>query len=290
MTRSRLYPTAFGDADRVPVVRIAAMFLFLAWSAAPGAQNPDAAAVRPGSIVRWAGAGIVECRQGGERFPPVAEACLFPIDLLATGSLDVARLTRAGLERRTLSIGTYPYPTESLTGVDEKYVSPPAGELARIEREKRDNAAVFARRGSGRYLLPLAAPLARLPEGGRFGARRIFNGESRSPHGGTDFKAGPGTTVFAAADGVVALAANQYFAGNAVYLDHGDGLITMSFHLSEILVRRDETVKRGQAIGKVGATGRVTGPHLHFGVRWRGARVDPQLLLAEPSTWPAVQP
>lgn len=246
--------------------------------------------VRPGSIVRWAGEGTVECVQGEQSFAPIAEVCYFPIDLLATGSLDVRRRTAAGVERRTLAIGSYPYPTESLTGVEEKYVSPPAAELARIEREKRETAKVFARRGPRHFLLPLAAPLAELPEGGRFGARRIFNGEARSPHGGTDFKAGPGTLVFAAADGVVALAANQYFAGNTVYLDHGDGLVTMSFHLSGILVRKGEAVKRGQAIGKVGATGRVTGPHLHFGVRWRGARVDPQLLLADPATWPAIPP
>jgi murein DD-endopeptidase MepM/ murein hydrolase activator NlpD len=276
--------------------RCVLLLVFLAFSAAAGGDGGSpgsvsgATSVRPGSIVRWAGTGIVECRQGDERFAPIGDSCFFPIDLLATGSVEVSRRTAAGDERRRLAIGSYPYPTESLTGVDEKYVSPPAAELARIEREKRDNSKVFARRGTARFQPPLAPPLARLPEGGRFGARRIFNGEARSPHGGTDFKAGSGTTVYAPADGVVALAAGQYFAGNAVFLDHGDGLITMSFHLSEILVRKGEAVKRGQPIGKVGATGRVTGPHLHFGVRWRGARVDPQLLLAEPSTWPAVQP
>ena len=249
------------------------------------------ATVRPGSIVRWASEGIVECFQAGKRFAPIGGVCYFPIDLLAEGTLQVERRSAAGAERRTLILEKYPYPTESLTGVDEKYVSPPASELRRIEREKKETAAVFAR-ASGRLAaaLPLAAPLARLPEGGRFGARRIFNGEARSPHGGTDFKAATGTPVFASADGVVALAAGQYFAGNAVYLDHGDGLITMSFHLSELLVRSGEAVQRGQAIGKVGATGRVTGPHLHFGARWRGARVDPQLLLSDPATWPAIAP
>ncbi len=240
--------------------------------------------------MRWPGEGILECRQGKKSFAPIAETCLFPIDLGASGSLEVERRTTAGVERRRLQIGRYPYPTESITGVEEKYVSPSAAELARIEREKQETAAVFARSGARRFSLPLGAPLAELPEGGRFGARRIFNGQARSPHGGTDFKAAPATTVYAAADGVVALAANQYFAGNAVYLDHGDGLVTMSFHLSELLVANGDEVKRGQAIGKVGATGRVTGPHLHFGARWRGARVDPQQLLADPATWPALAP
>jgi len=88
-----------------------------------------------------------------------------------------------------------------------------------------------------------------------------------------------GTVVRAVADGRVALSEDQYFAGNAVYVDHGDGLVSMSFHLSERLVADGDEVVRGQPIGKVGATGRVTGPHLHFGLRWRGARVDPDRLL-----------
>lgn len=257
--------------------------------AGPAAAS-SALSVRPGSIVRWAGDGLVECRQGEQRFAPIAGACYFPIDLLATGELEVERRTAAGAERRALAIASYPYPTERLTGVEEKYVSPPAAELARIEREQRETAAVFARRTVRQFTLPLGAPLAVLPEGGRFGSRRIFNGEARSPHGGTDFKAAPGTLVYAADDGIVALAAGQYFAGNAVYVDHGDGLVSMSFHLAEILVKAGAAVKRGQPIGKVGATGRVTGPHLHFGARWRGAKVDPQLLLADPATWPTITP
>ena len=246
--------------------------------------------VRPGSIVRWPGDGVLECRQGGKSFAPISGVCYFPVDLLATGRVEIGRQTAAGIERRTLAVASYPYPTESLTGVEEKYVSPPAAELARIGREQKETAAVFRRATPRNFALPLGAPLAHLPEGGRFGSRRIFNGEARSPHGGTDFKAAPGTLVHAAADGVVALAAGQYFAGNAVYLDHGDGLVTMYFHFSEILVRTGDKVERGQPIGKVGATGRVTGPHLHFGARWRGAKVDPQLLLADPSSWPAIAP
>ena len=265
---------------------LAALLLLVAATA----TAPSGPAVRPGAIVRWPGDGIVDCRMGERRFAPLEGVCYFPVDLLATGKIEVERRTAAGVERRTLAVASYPYPTESLTGVEEKYVSPPAAELARIEREQRETAAVFARATPRQFTLPLGAPLAVLPEGGRFGSRRIFNGEARSPHGGTDFKAAPGTVVFAAADGVVALAAGQYFAGNAVYLDHGDGLVTMSFHLSAILVKNGDRVLRGQAIGKVGATGRVTGPHLHFGVRWRSAKVDPQLRLVDPASWPTIAP
>lgn len=284
----------------MPIPRAPALILALLGAAAgalgtaagtsDAAVQPSRQAVRPGSIVRWPGTGILECTQDGKRFAAIADACLYPIDLLASGTIAVGRRTAAGVERRTLALASYPYPTESITGIEEKYVSPPPAELARIEREQKETAAVFARATPRKFALPLGAPLADLPEGGRFGARRIFNGQARSPHGGTDFHAAPGTTVFAAADGVVALAANQYFAGNAVYIDHGDGLVTMCFHFSAILVKAGDEVKRGQAIGKVGATGRVTGPHLHFGARWRGARVDPQLLLADPATWPTIAP
>ena len=268
----------------------AALLLFAATTSGASAATAAGISVRPGSIVRWPGEGIVECRQEAQRFAPLAGVCYFPVDLLATGKIEIERRTAKGVDRRTLAIASYPYPTERLTGVEEKYVSPPASELARIERERQETAAVFRRDTLCNFQLPLGAPLASLPEGGRFGSRRIFNGEARSPHGGTDFKAAPGTVVFAAADGIVALAAGQYFAGNAVYLDHGDGLVTMSFHLSAILVKDGDRVKRGQPIGKVGATGRVTGPHLHFGARWRGAKVDPQLLLADPATWPLISP
>ena len=260
-------------------MRAVARFALLLLLLAAGPAGP-AVTVAPGSVVRWPGAGIVDCEQGGERFAPGVEGCLYAIDLEAKGTIEVARRTAAGRETRTLAVGDYPFPVESLTGVDEKYVSPGAKALKRIERDKKESGAAFARRTARVDGAPFSPPLAELPEGGRFGARRIFNGEPRSPHGGTDFRAATGTTVFAPAAGVVAVSADHYFAGQSGYIDHGDGLISMSFHLSERLVKKGDRVKRGQPIGKVGATGRVTGPHLHFAVRLRGARVDPVPLLA----------
>ena len=87
----------------------------------------------------------------------------------------------------------------------------------------------------------------------------------------------------------MALADHHFFAGKSVFLDHGDGLISMYFHLSRVAVEEGQTVSRGQSIGAVGATGRVTGPHLHFGIRWRKAKVDPALLLGEPTGLPQVR-
>lgn len=240
--------------------------------------------VAPGGLLRWSGAD--ECEQQGRRFAPLAGSCYFPIDLAADGTVRLARRHGARWERREVAIADYPYPTQSIDGVDDKYVAPSKADLERIRRDQERAGRAFALRTPGRFSLPLGAPLDRLPVGGRFGARRIFNGEPRSPHGGADFAATSGTVVRAPADGRVVLAEPQFFAGNALFLDHGDGLISMAFHLSRLRVKAGDEVVRGQPIAEVGATGRVTGPHLHFAVRWRGARVDPALLLGPTNAIP----
>jgi murein DD-endopeptidase MepM/ murein hydrolase activator NlpD len=242
------------------------------------ARMPSAAVV-PGGVVRWPGPSLLECRMGNDSWPPYAEACWYPIDLERRGNLELVRRSTGGIASRLVHVAKYPYPTEELT-VDPKFVSPPPESLERIEREQAAVLRVLSLDTTRRYSLPLGPPLASLPVSSRFGARRVFNGEARNPHSGADFSAREGTPVLAPADGRVALADDHYFAGKAVYIDHGDRLISMSFHLSEILVRAGDEVRRGQEIGRVGATGRVTGPHLHFALRWRGARIDPTVLLA----------
>jgi murein DD-endopeptidase MepM/ murein hydrolase activator NlpD len=260
-----------------PAARVLATVALLAtFDGARAAERPPA--VRPGSLVRWPGAELLACSLGARSWQPLDGACWYAIDLEAKGDVELVRRSSGGMASRTVRVADYPYPTQRLE-VEEKYVAPPKEALARIAAERVRVAALFTLETPRRFTLPLAAPLAALPSSARFGARRIFNGESRNPHSGADYSAPPGSAVFAPADGRVALAEEQYFAGRAVYLDHGDGLLSMSFHLSEVAVATGDEVKRGQPIGNVGATGRVTGPHLHFGLRWHGARIDPDLVV-----------
>jgi len=162
--------------------------------------------------------------------------------------------------------------------VAPSFVEPPAGEIERITRELKTTEGIFhtttARKWRGPFLLPVDAAL-----NSNFGSRSYFNGRRRSPHAGVDFMAGRGVPVRAANTGVVALAEALYFTGNTVIIDHGMGVFSLLAHLSEIDAHAGATVAAGDVVGKVGATGRVTGPHLHWTVRLNGARVDPLSLL-----------
>ena len=171
----------------------------------------------------------------------------------------------------------------SRLSVDPKFVEPPPEEKERIERDREAFRKAFstplpAPLWEGRFTLPAEALSQK-----NFGARRVYNGQTRSRHAGLDLSAPTGTPVAAPASGVVVLAGEFYFSGGSVVLDHGGGLMTMYFHLSRIDVKEGDRIAPGQRIGAVGATGRVTGPHLHWAARLGAARVDPAALLALPA-------
>ena len=170
---------------------------------------------------------------------------------------------------------------EQRLNVDRKYVSLSDEALERIGRERKViDAALTNWRTVPLVDVSLQAPVDG-PRSSSFGLRRFFNDEPRSPHKGMDIAATTGTPVVAPRDGVVTATGDYYFNGNTVILDHGQGYVTMYCHLSEIGVEEGQNVAAGETLGAVGATGRVTGPHLHFGTYLNGTAVDPALLLAD---------
>jgi Peptidase family M23 len=171
------------------------------------------------------------------------------------------------------------FPTQPLT-LPKGMVDLDAPTLARVETEREELKAALAAGAAERlWRGPFRIPVDGGQPTGGFGLRRVLNGQPRSPHTGYDWAAPAGTPVLAANTGRAALVAEHFFAGRNVVLDHGLGLFTLYFHLTEARVAPGESVSTGQVIGTVGATGRVTGPHLHFAVLLNGARVDPEALL-----------
>lgn len=202
-----------------------------------------------------------------------------PLDTLP-GELEI-RIRRGTVsETKSAAIGIKNYPEQRLTIKDKRKVEPSAEDLARIEREQKITEAVKKRFTDNLPDTALVQP-APGPLSSRFGLRRIFNGQPRNPHAGLDVAVGTGTPVHAPSDAVVANTGDYFFNGNTVFLDHGQGLITAYMHLSRIDVRPGQSVKRGELLGAIGATGRVTGPHLHWAVILNNTPVDPELFLVK---------
>ena len=163
--------------------------------------------------------------------------------------------------------------------VKQEFVTPPQDVLNRIQWESELLSQIYdiftlQWYGEGPFIIPSEGEA-----NDNFGERRIFNNEPRSPHSGVDISSPHGAPVKASNSGMVALAKNLYFAGNTVIIDHGLGVFTSYLHFSKILAKRGDMVRKGDIIGEIGATGRVTGPHLHWGVKVSGSRIDPFSLL-----------
>ena len=180
---------------------------------------------------------------------------------------------------RDFSVAAKDYATQHITLKNKRMVNPYAKDLERIRKEKKvilnalatwsDNPNVQTR-----FILPVDGEL-----GSPFGLRRFFNGQPRRPHSGVDIAAPEGTLIRSPADGIVVNTGNYFFNGNSVFVDHGQGLVTMFCHLSDIDVKTGTVVKQGDVLGKVGMTGRVTGPHLHWSVSLNNTRVEPMLFM-----------
>lgn len=173
------------------------------------------------------------------------------------------------------------FPVQHLTLPREK-VELDEASLARWKAEQQEVKEALATDSSRRLWESLFLEPVSGVRTGAFGSVRVMNGQPRNPHNGIDIAAPLGTEIGASSEAVVRLTVDHLLSGKGIYLDHGLGLYTMYFHLSEVLVTDGETVKAGQTIGKIGATGRASGPHLHWGAKLNGARVDPEALFAVP--------
>ncbi len=181
------------------------------------------------------------------------------------------------LQKHSITVRSRKFPIERLT-LPQAMVTPPPEVHDRIAAERRKAAEIYRSSSTERLWLP---PFARSSDGvpsGNFGRRRVLNGVPRSPHSGEDYAASRGSEVRAAARGRVRLAEDFYYSGLTVLIDHGVGLVSQYFHLGQIHVSEGDLVESGQIVGRVGSTGRATGPHLHFGLRLFGQRVDPETL------------
>lgn len=215
----------------------------------------------------------------GVLWESLAAAPIDSTDSLAV-TLVLERDGRPDTLRTRIAIATGDYAHERLR-VPPAMARPDSAAQARIAREVARARAVSRaahatpRQWDAPFLRPRPTRIT-----SRFGTAREYNGEVTSRHLGTDFAGAVGAPVVATNAGRVALVANFYLAGNVVYLDHGEGLVSAYFHLSRTLVREGEQVERGQRIGSVGSTGRVTGPHLHWVMRYGGTTIDPMSVLA----------
>ncbi len=196
-----------------------------------------------------------------------------PLDT-ETGSLTI----RSGGEEIPIQISDHAYREQRLT-VAPSYVTLNAEQLERVGKERKIiDAALTNFTAVMMDDVSLITPVDG-PRSSSFGLRRFFNDQPRSPHKGMDIAAGSGTPIVAPRGGIVAATGEYYFNGNTILLDHGQGFVTLYCHLSEIAVAEGQAVTAGDTIGAVGATGRVTGPHLHFGTYLNGTAVDPAILL-----------
>ena len=202
-----------------------------------------------------------------------------PLDL-KPGEHYLEKLDSGSIQKKFFEVSHKHYTTQYITIEDDRKVNPYASDWDRIlaEKTRQQKARDYFTNNDAdiNFLLPVKGINT-----GSFGRRRVFNGQPRRPHSGMDFAADEGTPVIAPSAGKVIELGDFFFSGKLVYVDHGQGLISMFAHLSDIDVVLGEQLKKGQVVGKVGSTGRVTGPHLHWSLGLNGTWIDPSLFLPD---------
>jgi murein DD-endopeptidase MepM/ murein hydrolase activator NlpD len=262
----------------------------IAGQAPPLTVDVNARDVQPGEVVVLTiqappGSGSVRVRALGRAIPafPVGDnrwEAIVGIDLDVKPGPQAVSVEAVGARAtRELVVKPKTFPTRRLK-VDPGFVTPPPSAEAQIEADRKLLVRTWESSAAERlWTSPFVRPVNDAANSA-FGTRSIFNGQPRNAHGGADFLSPAGTAVHAPNAGRVLVARDMYYSGNTVIIDHGLGLFSMFAHLSAFDTREGDSVEAGAIVGRVGATGRVTGPHLHWAVRANGARVDPLSLLA----------
>lgn len=263
-------------------MRVLAVVLALLWAVPAVAEVSLSGRLEQGSLVlgRTEPGSRVSLDGFAVRVAPDGSFVIgFGRDAKSPARLSV-HLPNGATEEHVLDIAPRDWPVQRIDGLPADKVVPDPQQLERIRdeamlvaaRRRRDSATAWFAQG-------FAAPTDGVVSG-VFGSQRILNGQPRAPHSGSDIAAPAGAPVRAAAAGVVSLTADLFFTGQTVMIDHGHGLSSIYAHLSATAVREGDAVERGQLIGRVGASGRATGPHLHWGVSWFDQRLDPERVLA----------
>jgi len=198
---------------------------------------------------------------------------------LSVGEHFIEKSNAGQVRRKYFQVAAKQYSTQHIEIKDKRKVNPYASDMDRILEEKKRKQKARSYYTETEVDVDFLLPVEGI-QTGSFGRRRVFNGQARNPHSGMDIAANTGTPVLAPSAGTVIELGDFFFSGKLVYIDHGQGLISMFAHLSEIDVTLGERISKGQVIGKVGATGRVTGPHLHWSLGLNGNWIDPALFIA----------
>lgn len=248
----------------------------------------EAQSDKPTDSFRFIWRGAAHMARATESAPGVWKAqMLLPVPLNEKAShLDLRVETKNEKSAKTsITVKDVQRPVQKLT-VDRKFVEPPASVRDRIARDREKvRKALQTTLPERQWTLPMQRPVPGSVSS-QFGLKRIFNGQPRGEHRGLDLRGAQGTPIHACADGVVVLVDDLYYSGNTAYVNHGEGVFSAYLHMSEANVKPGDIVRRGDIIGKVGATGRVTGPHLHLSMFAQGQPVDPLPLLEKTSTPP----
>ena len=282
--RLRFVAVLLPIAVLIPITSIATQPA--AKAAAHAATAPLSVTVNQGEVARWPGVAAKTCLLGQKKYAAVDSVCYYPFDVEAkAGRYPIGVIDQDGKRHNaTVIVERVDWPKVDITLPNDTYINVTPENQKRALREREEVLKLFVFKDEApRFSLPFAAPSSPLPKNENdFGSQRTFNAKVESQHTGRDYPVNAGTPVKAIADGKVVLVGEQFLTGNSVYIDHGDGLVSASFHMTDVSVKQGDEVKRGTTIGKVGATGRTSGAHLHLGLRWLAARVDPQPLLESP--------